>query len=70
MKKITFAGIYNKNKYYLHESIRRDFSVVLRKHGYNLTVAGKPENINKDYSKWHHLLEFIKAFLRTYVLAQ
>jgi len=62
--KFLFRKFYNGFRYDLCRPIHRDFAVVLMKHNYNLDMALKPENVDRDYSRPQLWMEFLKARFR------
>lgn len=68
LKKVYFKRFYNKFRFYLHDQIRRDFSITLNLNNYNILEATKHEELYKDYTIKHKLGEFIKGLIRFYIL--
>ena len=62
--KITFPGYYKSEKYYLHDSLKKDFSGVLEEQNYQVDRAIAAMQDSQDYSKRHLLGEFCKASIR------
>ena len=62
--KITFAGYYKAEKYDLHDSLKKDFSIVLGEQNYQVDRAIATMLNTEDYSKLNLLGEFVKASVR------
>ncbi|WGK68398.1 asparagine synthase-related protein [Candidatus Haliotispira prima] len=68
-KKILFKRYYNQCKYTLHDNIKRDFSITLKKNHYKIQNAFWTREVNKDYSMLHKIGELIKGFSRVYIIS-
>jgi asparagine synthase (glutamine-hydrolysing) len=68
MYKILFARYYNRCGYGLHAPMKKDFSYILTRNGYDLDRAFEEEKLAKDYPKSELVKEALKAGLRTYVI--
>lgn len=62
--KITFPRYYKFEKYYLHDSLKKDFSIVLGEQNYQVDRAIAAMANSQDYGKLHLLSEFCKALVR------
>jgi asparagine synthase (glutamine-hydrolysing) len=68
-KQLFFKGYYNSFNFNLHDSLRRDFSITLRKNNYIMAEATKDAQIYQDYSMGHKLGEFLKGFIRFHIVS-
>ncbi|GJD20966.1 asparagine synthetase [Rivularia sp. IAM M-261] len=66
--KLFFEQYYNAQKYYLHNTIQKDFSFVLQEQGYKVNQAIAATTTPTNYSRSYLLSEFLKASARKFML--
>jgi asparagine synthase (glutamine-hydrolysing) len=65
--KLFFEQYYNAEKYYLHNTIQKDFSFVLQEQGYQVNQAIAATTTPTNYSRGYLLIEFLKASARKFM---